>query len=629
MRRLSVIFLVACAGSEPAARPPHPPPAPAPVPLVAPAPASPPAQQFADADPGYAFADPDRKTKLLAAIPRIDAAIADEMKSEGVPGLALGVVIDGELAYARGYGVVDVDTRTAPDADTAYRIGSISKSFAALGVLALRDDGVVNLDDPLVRWIPEASALVYPTRDSRPITLRQLLTHTSGLVRDVDFDKTATEDEFLAQLHGMTLDNPPGQQFVYSNLGFALVGIAFARASHLPLAEAMAKRVFGPLGMASSAYDTTPKLAPAYDPDNHTRKTEIDRRGVAGGAGGVVSTVKDMARYVAFELSAYPPRSGDDAGPIRRATIREAHATGVASGASLHARPSAKPGEPMVELDATTYGFGWQHHRTCDLDDLVEHNGAIDSYRASVQLLTRHGVGLVVLTNFGNANTYQLGRRVVAELRATGALKPYVAHPRLAPGFDASMTALLAVYNHWDEAALAALLSRPIDPREHEELDGYRQLHGACTGFAVKEARSPTDATFAMTCERGRFELGANRIGGKLAGFAGISHDVPVPPEVPKAVSVAMQLLARWDEAAFARAFANPKAIHDQIKQSSTFIGDDAGTCKPGEIAHEILGWGFDATCQRAKLHFYMEMDGPKIKEINVRKLDGEICPVR
>jgi hypothetical protein len=85
------------------------------------------------------------------------------------------------------------------------------------------------------------------------------------------------------------------------------------------------------------------------------------------------------------------------------------------------------------------------------------------------------------------------------------------------------------------------LLSRPIDPREHEELDGYRKLHGACTGFVVKEARSPTDATFAMTCERGRFELGANLAGGKIVGFA----------------------------------------IHDQIKQSSTFIGDDAGTCKP------------------------------------------------
>jgi hypothetical protein len=192
---------------------------------------------------------------------------------------------------------------------------------------------------------------------------------------------------------------------------------------------------------------------------------------------------------------------------------------------------------------------------------------------------------------------------------------------------DASRTG--ALHNHWDQAALAALLSRPIDPREHEELDGYRELHGACTRFALKEARSPTDATFAMTCERGRFELGMNLAGRKLAGFAGVSHEVPVPPEVPRAVNVALQLLARWDEAAFARAFADAKTIHDQIKQSSTFIGDDAGACKPGEIAHEILGWGVDATCQRAKLHFYMEMDGPKIKRINSRKLDGEICPVK
>jgi CubicO group peptidase (beta-lactamase class C family) len=502
MGRFSMLFLAACAGSTPVAQPHQPPPPPPPEPTK---PAAPPplVQLFADGDPSYTFTDPDRKTKLVAAMPKVDAAIADEMKSQSVPGLAIGVVIDGELAYAKGYGVADVEAKTVPDADTAYRIGSISKSFAALGLLALRDDGVLQLDDPLVRWIPEASAVVYPSHDARPITLRQLVTHTSGLVRDVDFAKSANEDVFLAQLHGIALEHVPGEQFVYSNLGFALVGIVVARASHVgTIAEAITKRVFGPLGMTASGYDSAPKLAPAYQQDNKTRMAEIEHLGVAGGAGGVVSTVRDMARYAAFELSGYPPRSGNDTGVVRRATIREAHATGFFANAVLRPHPDAKRGEPAYELDAATYGFGWQHHKNCEGDDLVEHGGAIDSYRASVQLLTQHGVGVVVLTNFGNANTYQFGKRIVDEMRATGALQPYVVRPKLAPGFDAAMTKFVAIQNDFSEEALKALLARPMDPVEPAEMAGYHKLHGRCTAFAVKDIRTPTSATFTMTCER-------------------------------------------------------------------------------------------------------------------------------
>jgi CubicO group peptidase (beta-lactamase class C family) len=645
MYRMLVLCVVACAGSEPAVRPPVSAPASAPnaapvaasaaapaaALLAAPAPAAPtaPPQLFTDDDPGYAFADPARAAKLAAAFPKIDVAIGDAMKRDNLPGLALGIVIDGELAYAKGYGVADVDTRAVPDADTAYRIGSISKSFAALGLLALRDDGVLGLDDPAVRWLPEAAALRYPTRDARPITLRQLLTHTSGLVRDVDFTKTDSDAAFLAQLQGMALENPPGQQFVYSNLGFAMLGIAFARASHATLPDAMARRVFGPLGMTATGYDTAPGLAPAYQPDNKTRRAKLEHLGVAGGAGGIVSTVRDMARYAAFELSAYPPRGGDDHGPIRRATLREAHATGFAVTASLRPQPEARRGEPALELDAYAYGFGWQHHRTCDFDDLVEHGGAIDSYRASVQLLTQHGVGVVVLTNFGNANTYRIGQRVIQALRATGALQPYVAHPRLAPGYEATMKAFLAVYNQWNEDALKAVLARPLGPAEHDEMIGYHKLHGDCSAFAPKDIVSPRAATFAMTCERGVLEMQTSIApDGRLTGFNGISRRVAVPAEVPRAAKAWMSLIARWDDAVFARTFADPKQ-RSTVQRESEFFRGDVGPCKAAEFVHEATGWGFDATCERGKLHFTMDLRDAKITETRTQRLEGQTCPLK
>ncbi|HEY6039787.1 MAG TPA: serine hydrolase domain-containing protein, partial [Kofleriaceae bacterium] len=176
----SVVFLVACGASSPPL--PAPPPAVVAAPVVAVAPVTaPPAssppqpeQLFAPAAPPPAFADPARRAKLAAAFTAIDKALEQERVAQGLPGVAVGIVIDGELAYAKGFGVVDPATKTVPDADTVYRIGSISKSFTGLALLSLRDDGVLALEDPLARWIPEAAKIVYPTRDERPITLHQL-----------------------------------------------------------------------------------------------------------------------------------------------------------------------------------------------------------------------------------------------------------------------------------------------------------------------------------------------------------------------------------------------------------------------------------------------------------------------
>src|SRR3569623_2031803 len=128
----SVMFLVACGASRP---PPPPPPASAvAAPVAAPAmaplatlPAQP--QLFAPAAPPQAYADPDRRAKLAAAFPAIDLAREQERVAQGLPGVAVGIVIDGERAYAMGFGGVDPATKTVPDADTVYRIGSISKSF--------------------------------------------------------------------------------------------------------------------------------------------------------------------------------------------------------------------------------------------------------------------------------------------------------------------------------------------------------------------------------------------------------------------------------------------------------------------------------------------------------------------
>ena len=525
-------------------------------------------------------------------------------------------MIDGELAYAKGFGVVDPKTKAVPDADTVYRIGSISKSFTGLALLSLRDEGVLALEDPLARWIPEASKLVYPTRDERPITLRQLAQHTSGLPRMGPFEPEHGPDEatVVGSLAKIELERAPGIESVYSNLGFSLLGIVVSHAAKRPLHDVIAARIFTPLGMTSTGWDaaTVPAghLAPAFTKGPEADATPPARLGAADAAGGIYSTVRDMARYAGFLLAAYPPRDGDDAGPIRRATIREAQLTGFSVEPRVQLVAAPKAGDPIITLDAAVYGFGWVHDQTCTTSDLVWHNGAIDSYRADLRLRTASGVGVVVLSNFGNANTEAFAERALAALDATGAMKPR--EPVVTNAFSDVMTKFLEVYNAFDEAKLAAILARPVDPREHEELAGYKALHGACTAFKQTKVLPGNGARFAFTCERGHFDVDVNFAGGKIGGFIGRSAGMTPPANVAKifTAAVALHLNAPWSDASYKLVFPKKQIPEAQARAVATDLHKQFGPCKLGKYTHEGFGWAVDLACAKgASLELGIQFD--------------------
>ncbi len=604
------LVLVSCCGS-PAVRPvvsaPPPIAAPAPAPPAAPAPAPVAEQKFAAPTSPPAFADRDRRAKLAAAFPALDKALEDERATHGLLGMSVGIVIDGELAYAKGFGVVDPATKAVPDADTVYRIGSISKSFTGLALLSLRDEGAIDLDDPLARWIPEASGLVYPTRDARPITLRQLTQHTSGLPRMGPFDPETGPDEttVVGSLAKITLDRAPGLESVYSNLGFSLLGIVVSHAAKRTLHDVVAARIFAPLGMTSTGWDaaTVPAghLAPAFTKGPQAGAVPPARLGAADGAGGIYSSVRDMARYAAFLLAAYPPRDEADRGPIRRATIREAQLTGFALEPHAMLVPDPKGGEPHFELDASAYGFGWARRQTCTTTDQVGHNGAVDSYRADLLLRTSRGIGVVVLSNFGNANTEAIADRAIAVLEATGAMKPR--EPVLSDAFVPVMTRFLDVYNAFDAAKLAAILGRPIDPREPDELAGYKALHGTCSAVTpTKLLAGGQVSRFAFTCERGQFEVDANfDSAGKLAGFVGRSLGATPPESVAKifAAAIALHVSSAWSAANYKIVFPKQQIPEAQARTVAATLKAQLGTCKPGAFTHEGFGWNLELKCSK------------------------------
>ena len=571
----------------------------------------------ADRELRFSFRDPDRRKKLEAAFLAVEKRIEQEMKKQGLPGLAFGIVIDGELAYSKGFGITSPDSKQAPDADTVYRIGSITKSFTALTVLALRDDGVLQLDDPLQKWIPQAAQLVYPTKDAQPITLRQLANHTSGLPRMGTFEPENGPSEAVVvdSLAKLPLESTPGTRWNYSNLGFGLLGIVISHAAKQRFEDVVAARIFKPLGMTSTSWDPpADKLAPVLEPGPKAPQPKPPARlGAIAGAGAIYSTVRDMAKYVAFQLSAYPPRSAEDRGPIRRATLREAHSTGVLTGLAQ---------EPVA---AAGYGFGWSMHRSCRFDDSVAHNGAIDSHRAGLGFSPSRGVGMVGLTNFPMGDPQRIIYAAFVELAKSGALEPRVAEasPRLV---DVGKK-LLAVYHQWDEAALKAILGRPIDPREQDELATYKRLHGACTDMTVTETDGIANASFAVKCERGAFELRIDIDGkGLILGFIGFSRDVEMPKPLATAAKAIVSLHGKWDDKLAAKYLAKTPVPLPEMKQLAAQFHERHGDCEVRRTIHGGFDWGYELACKKEDVEMMFTAaptDPTQLVGINLRPVHG------
>ena len=145
-----------------------------------------------------------------------------------VPGAAWGIVVDGELAHAGVTGLRELTSKSPVDRDTVFRIASMTKSFTAMAILKLRDEGKLSLDDPAERYVPELKGLKYPTTDSPRITIRHLLSHSSGFPEDNPWgdQQLADTEEQLSQMlrGGIPFSNAPGIAYEYSNYGFAILG---------------------------------------------------------------------------------------------------------------------------------------------------------------------------------------------------------------------------------------------------------------------------------------------------------------------------------------------------------------------------------------------------------------------
>ena len=462
-----------------------------------------------------AFADPARGEKLKAAFPEIDRLFREYATRAHVPGIAYGIVIDGELVHSGSAGYRDVAAKAPVDADTVFRIASMTKSFTAVAILRLRDEGKLALDDLAERYVPELSGLKYPTADSPRITVRHLLTHSEGFPEDNPWGdrQLAVSDEQMGGMmrQGIPFSTAPGTTYEYSNYGFAILGRIVARVSGVPYRDYVAANILRPLGMTSTTMEPSSvpvdRIARGYRWEDERWKDEpMLADGAFGAMGGMLTSVRDLSRYVAFHLAAWPPRDGPDAGPLRRASLREMQQVWRTSGATAR---RAEPGGALA-LNAGGYGYGLRVWQTCEYRHVVAHSGGLPGFGSQMRWLPEHGVGIVALGNRTYTGWGGVIDQAVAALARTGALKPRLPQP--SPALVAARQAVTSLVRQWDDRVAEEIAAENLfldiaKDRRRRELDDLRAKYGACRADEAFAVENALRGEWMMTCERGKLSV--------------------------------------------------------------------------------------------------------------------------
>ena len=461
--------------------------------------------------PPATFADPGRRAKLAAAFPEIDRIVAAFMERTHVPGAAWGIVIDGELAHIGVAGHRDLAAKAPVTRDSVFRIASMTKSFTALAILKLRDEGRLSLDDLAERHVPELKGLLYPTADSPKLTIRHLMSHATGFPEDNpwgDQQLAATEAEFTKMLQqGIPFSSAPGVAYEYSNYGFAILGRIVTNASGIPYRQYITDTILRPLGMTSTTLEPASvpadRLAHGYRWEDSTWKEEPPLPdGAFGAMGGMLTSVSDLSKYVGAFLAAFPPRDGPETGPVRRASLREMQQM-------WRPRPTivSRTGDGATNLNAGGYGYGLRIGESCAFGHIVAHSGGLPGYGSLMQWLPEYGVGIVA---FGNV-TYTGWGGVVGSafdlLAKTGGLQPRLPQP--SPQLVEMRDAVSQLVIEWDDqaadrmAAMNLFLDRSKDRRQKEIAD-LRAKVGQCTAPArFDSVENWLRGQWTMKCERG------------------------------------------------------------------------------------------------------------------------------
>jgi CubicO group peptidase (beta-lactamase class C family) len=462
------------------------------------------------------FTDCERSARVRAAAPAVDALFAEALGELGAPGIAYGVVLDGELVHSGGCGVRELESGSPPDADTAFRICSMTKSFVAMTVLSLRDEGRLDIDAPLGEVAPDLRALAQAGPDAPPVTVRQLLTMDAGLPQDDPWaDRLMADDRASTTAlfaRGATRSRTPGTHFEYSNYGWAALGRVIATVTGQRHQDVVRERVLEPLGLGStvwSAADLPPhRVASGYRSAGEGYSAELP---LADGAdfaalAGLYSSVRDLARWSGVFMDAEPPRDAPERAPVTRATLREMQRARSAFAPGVKWPSLAEP--PGVEAGGYGYGLMIWHER--DGQRHVGHTGGLPGFGTLMRWVPELGLGVILLANVTYAKCQPPVRRALELISREAALPRRSI--RADPGLLAARDAIDSLVERWDDAAAERLFARNVDldrplAERRAALEALRERHGPLRRDGDLEHGDALRGHWRLRGERGHVEL--------------------------------------------------------------------------------------------------------------------------
>jgi CubicO group peptidase (beta-lactamase class C family) len=304
----------------------------------------------------------------------------------------------------------------------------MSKSFTTAAILKLRDEGKLNLDDPIEKYLPGIKNQKL-TKDGPPISIRHCMNHLAGFPEDNPWGdrQLADSEEDLIQLIGKTLSfsNTPGVSYEYSNLGFAILGYIIHKVSGLPYNEYIQKNILRPIGMQHTTYEFSEVkpawLAQGYRFIDGAWKIEpLLADGIYGAMGGMITSIDEFSQYVSLHQQAWPERNDEDKMPIKRSTLREMHVPQAFIG--LNPGYTLPNGKKMATTSSYTFGLNWMKDQWGKIS--LGHSGGLPGFGSNWRFMPEYGIGVIYFANVTYAPTSGLNVSILDTIIQLAQLKP-------------------------------------------------------------------------------------------------------------------------------------------------------------------------------------------------------------
>jgi CubicO group peptidase (beta-lactamase class C family) len=340
-------------------------------------------------------------SKIAPVVNQFGSQLSADLKKDNLHGsMSAAIVKNNKVIWSQAFGYSSREKNVAANIGTIYRIGSITKTFTATLLMLLVEEGKIKLDDPVKTYLPEIKKLKGYKEDYK-ITFRQLASHTAGLDREPaiqGFDVGPLEQweaKLLYCIPYTSFNSKPGTQFLYSNIGYALLGLALSRAAGVPYMQLVQQKILAPLQMHDTFFalpgDKKARLAEGMANGGNTVKTqvpfkaekvnttlplsELKGRGYKVPNGGIYTTPRDLAKFVLSLMGNPPLLTAKSRGQMQQ-----------------------------VPIGGKDYGFGLMIISNKD-GNIIGHGGAVPGYTAQFMIDQSSGYAVILMRNYNYGST--------------------------------------------------------------------------------------------------------------------------------------------------------------------------------------------------------------------------------